>query len=97
MYDVLQSQDANTTDSLVADKDSLKTELDRLLASLLSDREQEVLRRFFGIGCDYSLSLDDIAEDLGLTRERARQIKEGALKKLRANFGAMKLLQPYLL
>ncbi len=83
MYDVLQSQDANTTDSLLADKDSLKTELDRLLASLLSGRGQEVLKRFFGIGCDYSLSLDDIAEDLGLTRERARQIKEGALKKLR--------------
>jgi RNA polymerase primary sigma factor len=96
MYDVLQSQDANTTDSLVADKDSLKTELDRLLASLLSDREQEVLRRFFGIGCDYSLSLDDIAEDLGLTRERARQIKENALRKLRENNIAMKLLLPYL-
>jgi RNA polymerase primary sigma factor len=70
-------------------------ELARLL-STLTEREQEVLTRFFGIGCDYSLSLDDIAEDLGLTRERARQIKEGALKKLRANHGAMKLLQPYL-
>jgi RNA polymerase primary sigma factor len=95
MYDVMSNPDAETTDTLLADKDSLKTELDRLLASLLTDREQEVLKRFFGIGCDYSLSLDDIAEDLGLTRERARQIKEGALKKLRANYGAMKLLQPY--
>jgi len=97
MYDVMTNPDAETTDALLTDKDSLKTELDRLLASLLTDREQEVLKRFFGIGFDYSLSLDDIAEDLGLTRERARQIKEGALKKLRTNYGAMKLLQPYLI
>ncbi len=55
-----------------------------------------MLKRFFGIGCDYSLSLDDIAEDLGLTRERARQIKENALRKLRENNIAMKLLLPYL-
>jgi RNA polymerase primary sigma factor len=97
MYDVMSNPDAETTDTLLSDKDSLRTELDRLLASLLTDREQEVLKRFFGIGFDYSLSLDDIAEDLGLTRERARQIKEGALKKLRANYGAMKLLQPYVI
>ena len=96
LYDVLKSNEPDQVETVLAGKDSLRVELSRLL-STLADREQEVLKRFFGIGCDYSLSLDDIAEDLGLTRERARQIKEGALKKLRANFGAMKLLQPYLL
>jgi RNA polymerase primary sigma factor len=95
LYDVLKSNEPDQVETVLAGKDSLRVELSRLL-STLTDREQEVLKRFFGIGCDYSLSLDDIAEDLGLTRERARQIKENALRKLRENNIAMKLLLPYL-
>ncbi len=94
LYDVLKSNEPDQVETVLAGKDSLRVELSRLL-STLTDREQEVLKRF-GIGCDYSLSLDDIAEDLGLTRERARQIKENALRKLRENNIAMKLLLPYL-
>jgi len=95
LYDVMKSTDPDAVETVLAGKESLRVELSRLL-STLTEREQEVLIRFFGIGCDYSLSLDDIAEDLGLTRERARQIKENALRKLRENHIAMKLLQPYL-
>src|SRR4028118_1733290 len=95
LYDVLKSNEPDQVETVLAGKDSLRVELSRLL-STLTDREKEVLKRFFGIGCDYSLSLDDIAEDLGLTRERARQIKENALRKLRDNNIAMKLLLPYL-
>ncbi len=95
LYDVMKSPEPDMVETVLAGKDSLKVELARLL-STLTEREQEVLTRFFGIGCDYSLSLDDIAEDLGLTRERARQIKENALRKLRDNNIAMKLLLPYL-
>jgi RNA polymerase primary sigma factor len=94
LLDVMHNPDAEPADKLLSNTDSLRTELERLLATL-SDREQEVLKRFFGVGFEYSLSLEDIAEDLGLTRERVRQIKEGALKKLRNNSG-VNLLQPYL-
>lgn len=94
LYDVMRNADAENSDALLADKDSLRTELERLLSTLV-DREREVIRRFFGIGFDYSLSLEDIAEDLGLTRERVRQIKESALRKLRSHAGS-RLLQPYL-
>jgi RNA polymerase primary sigma factor len=68
--------------------------MERLL-TLLNEREKDVVKRFFGIGYEYSFTLEDIATDLKLTRERVRQIKENALKKL--NFEAnMKLLKPYL-
>ncbi len=81
-------------DNTMENTNSLKIELERLLATL-SEREREVIRRFFGINCEYNQSLEDIAEDLGLTRERVRQIKESALKKLRT-FSGLSLLQPYI-
>ncbi|MES2732398.1 MAG: RNA polymerase sigma factor RpoD/SigA [Bacteroidota bacterium] len=94
LLDVLSSPDAETTDSNLGQRDSLKIEMERLLATL-SDREQEVIRQFFGIGYEYNRSLEDIAEEVGLTRERVRQVKENALKKLRSGAG-LQLLQPYL-
>ncbi|WP_017731888.1 sigma-70 family RNA polymerase sigma factor [Nafulsella turpanensis] len=94
LLDVLDDPDSNAAGNNFVESSSLKGELHRLLA-VLSDREREILIRFFGIGSDYSQSLDDIADDLSLTRERVRQIKENALKKLRSKSG-MKLLLPYL-
>lgn len=94
LLDVLDDPDSNSAGNDFVESTSLKGELHRLLA-VLSDREREILIRFFGIGSDYSQSLDDIADDLSLTRERVRQIKENALKKLRSKSG-MKLLLPYL-
>jgi RNA polymerase primary sigma factor len=63
--------------------------------STLSAREKEVLMRLFGIGYEYSQTMEDIASDLNLTEERVRQIKEGALKKIRATSG-YKLLQSFI-
>lgn len=94
MYDVLKNPEATPTDGSMSDKDSLQTELRRLMATL-SDREHEVIKRFFGIGFEYSMSMEDIADDLGLSQERVRQIKEGALRKLRSN-GGVRLLKSYL-
>ncbi len=94
LLDVLRNNDSAAADTLLENVDSLKIELRRLL-STLSERESEIICRFFGLGCEYNQSLEDIAEDLGLTRERVRQIKENALKKLRSVNG-VSLLQPYL-
>ncbi len=94
LLDVLDDPNSNSAGSEFVESSSLKGELHRLLA-VLTEREREILVRFFGIGSDYSQSLDDIADDLSLTRERVRQIKENALKKLRSRAG-MKLLLPFL-
>lgn len=94
LLDVLDNPDASSADSDLITHDSLLTELERLL-SFLTEREREIIKMHFGIGCEYSQSLEDIADTLGLTRERIRQIKETALKKLRSRAG-LKLLQPYL-
>lgn len=82
LLDVLHNPHAETTDHSLDNIDSLKKELSRVL-NVLNDREREIICRFYGINCDYSQSLEDIGEDLKLTRERVRQIKEVALRKLR--------------
>jgi RNA polymerase primary sigma factor len=94
LLDVITNKDASPADALLVTNDSLRVELERVL-SVLTEREREVVRRVFGIGGEYSLSLEDIAEDMNLTRERVRQIKENALRKLRAHSG-IHLLQPYI-
>ena len=94
LLDVLNNPDADIIGNNYIESGSLKGELHRLLA-VLTDREREILIRFFGIGSEYSQSLDDIADELNLTRERVRQIKENALKKLRSKEG-MRLLIPFL-
>jgi RNA polymerase primary sigma factor len=94
LLDVISNPDADAADTLLTDKDSLRIELERLL-SVLSEREREVIKQAFGLGYEYTLSLEDIADNLGLTRERVRQIKESALRKLRNNSGT-RLLHPYL-
>jgi RNA polymerase primary sigma factor len=94
LYDIIQDPSAASADVLITNDESLKTELERLL-STLTVREMEVIKRFFGIGFDYTQSLEDIGEEMGLTRERIRQIKDGALRKLRSGSG-IKLLKSYL-
>lgn len=94
LLDILGDPNAELVDNAMTHQDSLTIELKRLLARL-TEREREVITRSFGLGSDYSQSLEDIANDLGLTRERVRQIKEVALRKLRSKTG-LKLLQSYL-
>ena len=67
-------------DSLI--RSSLKQEIDNSLKSL-TDRESEVLKLYFGLDCEHALTLEDIGEKFHLTRERVRQIKEKAIRRLR--------------
>lgn len=82
----MESKIANTsipsTDQSLMDE-SLSVELDRAMSSILKDRENDILKMFFGIGDYQEMSLEEIGENFGLTRERVRQIKERALQQLR--------------
>ena len=73
--------------------ESLSKEIDRAL-STLSDREKEIIKMFFGIGTQ-EMTLEEIGDKFGLTRERVRQIKEKAIRRLRQN-SRSKLLKSYL-
>jgi RNA polymerase primary sigma factor len=92
---VLENNDADETDQDLAYTSSLKIEMERAL-STLTERERQVIRMFFGIGTEEPLSLEQIGEILDLPRERVRQIKEKALKKLRSSAKQRNLLAEYL-
>ena len=92
LLDVLPCNDAPTTDSVLMNE-SLATEINRAL-STLSDREKEILQMLFGIGCQ-EMTLEEIGDHFGLTRERVRQVKEKALRRLR-NTSRCILLKTYL-
>ena len=80
MYDVLQSNDAPSPDKNLINE-SLAYEIERAL-STLSPREAKVLKLYFGITMKHPFTLEEIGEELGLTRERVRQIKEKAIKRI---------------
>lgn len=84
LMDTLENQNADRVDGEVNYAESLKTELNRSFQTL-NERQQETLRYFFGIGINYPMSLEDIAQKFDLTPERVRQIKDKAITKLRAN------------
>ncbi|MFW5622167.1 MAG: sigma-70 family RNA polymerase sigma factor [Segatella copri] len=92
MIDFLPGDSSNTDRELAIE--SLKAEVSRIL-KLLTDKEQKVLRAFFGIDGSPEMTLDEIGEKYNLTRERVRQIKEKALRRLRHNT-KNKLLKSYL-
>ena len=94
LMDVMINENADKTDGVLVEKDSLNTEIERSL-NTLTDRQKEVIRFFFGIGIDHPLSLEDIGERFSLTRERVRQIKDKAITKLRTT-SRCKLLRSYL-
>ena len=93
LLDVLSCNSNPEPDSILMDE-SLAQEIQRSL-SLLSDKEREILMLHFGIGIGYSLTLEEIGTKYGLTRERVRQIKEKALRRLRSNFRCNNL-KPFL-
>ncbi|MBN4052043.1 RNA polymerase sigma factor RpoD/SigA [Cytophagaceae bacterium AH-315-L13] len=93
LLDVLESSDTpNTDNTLIAE--SLCTEIGRSL-NTLTERERDVVRLFFGLGESHSMSLEEIGIQFDLTRERVRQIKEKAIRRLRQN-SRSKLLKAYL-
>jgi RNA polymerase primary sigma factor len=93
MADLLSSGDDSRTDKHV-DYESLTSDLDNVLRSVLKDRELRIVKECFGIGC-HEKGLEEIGTEMGLTRERVRQIREKSIAKLRES-GYAKVLMKYL-
>jgi len=94
LLDVLENNGTPGTDDSLAYSESLRREIDRSL-STLTDRQRDVIKLYFGIGVPHQMSLEDIGEKFGLTRERVRQIKDKAINKLRST-NRSKLLKNFL-
>jgi RNA polymerase primary sigma factor len=94
LLDVLEDFASDRTDSALEYRESLRREIDRSL-STLTDRQADVIKLYFGIGVEHPMSLEDIGDRFGLTRERVRQIKDKAINKLRTA-SKSKLLKNYL-
>lgn len=90
LLDVMHNPNAEATDEQLVHNDSMKQEIERSLRQL-TPRQQEVIRLFFGIDEDHPLSLEEIGDRYGITRERVRQIKDKAIIKLRSTSRSMHL------
>ncbi len=80
MYDMMQNEETPSPDRNLINE-SLSYEIEKAL-STLSPREARVLKLYFGIGMKHPFTLEEIGEELKLTRERVRQIKEKAIKRI---------------
>jgi RNA polymerase primary sigma factor len=81
LLDVMKDDEQPSPDTMLL-SESLKTEIARAL-STLSEREAEVIRLYYGIETEHAMTLEEIGEKFNLTRERVRQIKEKAIRRLR--------------
>jgi RNA polymerase primary sigma factor len=93
LYDVMLSKDTPSPDKGLL-TDSLRREIERVL-SILTYRESNILRLYFGLNTKYQYTLEEIGQEFNLTRERVRQIKEKAIKRLKSA-SRNKLLKTYL-
>ncbi|MEY4141225.1 MAG: hypothetical protein RL110_596 [Bacteroidota bacterium] len=93
LIDVMINTESERTDSGLM-TESLQREIERSL-STLTEKEREIIRLFFGIGLNHGLTLEEIGSKFNLTRERVRQIKEKAIRRLR-HTSRNKLLKSYL-
>ena len=81
LLDILENDEQPSPDYTLM-SESLRSEIERAL-STLSEREAEVIKLYFGLNKEHSLTLEEIGEKFNLTRERVRQIKEKAIRRLR--------------
>ena len=93
MYDVLLNKDTPSPDKQLL-TDSLRKEIDRALNTLTS-READIVRLYYGLNEKYPITLEEIGNAFNLTRERVRQIKEKAIKRLKHTTRS-KILKTYL-
>lgn len=93
LYDVLLSNDSYSPDESLMNE-SLRKEIERSL-NTLSPREADIVRLYYGLGGEPPYSLEEIGKHFSLTRERVRQIKEKAIKRLKHTFRS-KILRSYL-
>ncbi len=92
LLDVLENSHSPDADGILM-KESLSKEIERAL-STLTERERDIIKLHFGISCQ-EMTLEEVGERFGLTRERVRQIKEKAIRRLR-HTSRSKLLKAYL-
>jgi len=93
LYDVLRSGESPNPDRVLL-HESLRTEIERALETL-TPREADVIRLYFGLGDQHPMTLEEIGETFDLTRERVRQIKEKAIRRLK-HTSRSKILMTYL-
>lgn len=93
LLDVMINDDSPNADRALINE-SLSKEIERVLIHTLSDRERDIVKKFFGIGV-VEMTLEEIGDEFGLTRERVRQIKEKAIRKLRPD-SKSKMLKSFL-
>jgi RNA polymerase primary sigma factor len=93
LYDVVNSNESPQPDNDLMN-DSLNIEVNRAL-DMLSEKESNVIRHYFGINNNSPMSLQEIGDSFGLTRERVRQIKEKGIRRLR-HTSKSKILKTYL-
>ncbi|MBL7883596.1 MAG: sigma-70 family RNA polymerase sigma factor [Bacteroidia bacterium] len=93
MYDVMESDDSPSPENGLL-HESLRREIERALHTLTS-READVVRLYFGLGGEHAMTLEEIGEKFDLTRERVRQIKEKAIRRLK-HTSRSKILKTYL-
>ena len=93
LYDVLRSGESPNPDRELI-HESLRTEIERSLETL-TPREADVVRLYFGLGDQHPMTLEEIGETFDLTRERVRQIKEKAIRRLK-HTSRSKILKTYL-
>lgn len=93
MYDVLKSDEVVTPETQLL-YESLRKEIDRAI-STLTTREADVVRLYFGLNGSHPMTLEEIGEKFDLTRERVRQIKEKAIRRLK-HTSRSKILKSYL-
>ena len=92
LADTLSSDDADSRSDSSLDRESMNLFINDLLKEVLNDREQRIITESFGIG-RMEKSLEEIADEMGMTRERIRQVKEKALRKIRNSKYAVTLRQ----
>jgi len=93
MYEVLLSDESPSPDGNLLN-DSLRKEIERALSSL-TEREANIIKLYFGLNGKHPYTLEEIGEEFNLTRERVRQIKEKAIKRLKHTTRS-KILKTYL-
>lgn len=93
MYDVMKSEESSTPETGLL-YESLRKEIDRAVQTL-TQREADVVKLYFGLGEGHPMTLEEIGEKFDLTRERVRQIKEKAIRRLK-HTSRSKILKSYL-
>ncbi len=93
MYDVMQGNDSPSPEGTLL-HESLRREIERSLSTLTA-READVIRLYFGLSGEHAMTLEEIGEKFDLTRERVRQIKEKAIRRLK-HTSRSKILKTYL-